>query len=198
MIILSHRRGCECFFFGPPALEQSVSYCLRVQSGFFRPLNNGFHLAAKLNKVILSCVAALLFVRRPSHVAGLVVAVIVDAIKRMMRRWPGADVSVKRQKRMLPLFADSYSTTAIVPPLFIVWVPAAIQHKSPSVVFLGACHTVVLSCHKSMVGWNRMWNYLGGLFHNRTMTEFSGSRLFAGAAFAFPACQMSVFNARGI
>lgn len=72
---------------------------------------------------------------RPAHVAGLVVAIVVDAINRAIWRRAPADVGEKGIKRGVPLFANTNPTTAVVQPCFIVRIFTAVFHMAPCPVF---------------------------------------------------------------
>lgn len=72
--------------------------------------------------------------RCPSDIARLVIAVIVNAIHRLGRRWPVPDIMQEIGKRV-PLVTDLNSAPAIVAVAMVVDVFAAMQHVAPRSIF---------------------------------------------------------------
>ncbi len=72
--------------------------------------------------------------RRPAHVSGFVVAVVIDAVNRMMACRPTTHVSQKRLKRLAPAFTHTNSTSAVPTKRFAARVQAARFHADPRYV----------------------------------------------------------------
>ncbi len=82
-----------------------------------------------------SSVQSLFLTCGPSHVARLVVAVIVDTVNRVLRRWAPADVSKKRLVGMNPFVAYRDASATVIAVVLIVLVQAAVLHDLPTDVF---------------------------------------------------------------
>lgn len=87
-------------------------------------------------------VVGLLFTCGPFAIAGGVVFVIVDTLKRKVgcRSW--SHVSVEIFERIKPALADFDVSRAIVFPSFTFRVVAALLHRIPSFKFWRTCHPV--------------------------------------------------------
>lgn len=70
----------------------------------------------------------------PTAVVWLVVAFIVDSIKRAPRRWAPSHVGYEVLK-LAPSFADGYSTATIMAEYRTVWISAALNHRFPYGIF---------------------------------------------------------------
>lgn len=82
----------------------------------------------------ISAIGALLFPRSPATIAWLVVAIVVDAINRMLGRGTDAYVS-KEILKFKPSVADFYSSAAVPRVTLFVRVSAAPKHSRPYFVF---------------------------------------------------------------
>src|ERR1043165_874636 len=81
-------------------------------------------------------VVSLLLGRSPTHVAGLVIAVVVDAVKRVARRLR-PHVREKRQEVAAPLVAHTDSATAVTVKLSIFGVMTPLLRLAPGKMFRG-------------------------------------------------------------
>lgn len=100
----------------------------------FGPLGNRQSLSVVFNESVVPCVAALLFACRPSHIARLVVPVIVDAIKFVARRWALAHILKERLKRLSPAVAHFYAATAVVLVVAMCWKCASSDCIAPQTI----------------------------------------------------------------
>lgn len=73
--------------------------------------------------------------RSPSAIGGAVIAVIVNAVKRVKRRWHFAHVLQESLKGFSPFWADGNSAPAV--PMIVggFWIAASIPHARPNPVF---------------------------------------------------------------
>lgn len=71
--------------------------------------------------------------RGPSAVAGLVVAVIIDAVK-LKAWWTVSHISVKVLERLAPSIAYRNTSSSVVLPIRPIGVCAALDHVVPGVV----------------------------------------------------------------
>lgn len=77
----------------------------------------------------------LLLLRRPSHIARLVMSVVIDAIYRMLHRWAQANMCQKRGKRMSPQQTDTNTSAAIVFETDIGRLCTAFFYTFPTAIF---------------------------------------------------------------
>lgn len=82
-----------------------------------------------------AAVQALLRTCRPAHVAGFVIPIVVDAVDRMLRRWPPPDMREKRGEGFSPFSADGNPAPAVVRESLVLRVVAAFSHALPTQVF---------------------------------------------------------------
>lgn len=87
-------------------------------------------------------VKRLLFACGPSAICRFVMAVIVDAIKRVFIRRARSHVSVKRGERVQPLIADTNTAAAVVSPASRAWITATTVGAFPHVIFGAVAHVV--------------------------------------------------------
>jgi len=80
-------------------------------------------------------VVRLLARRRPPDVSRFVVPVYIDSIERVRRRRLVADVRKEPQEVVPPLLADPNATTAVVMPIFLIRILAALDHREPRTIF---------------------------------------------------------------
>lgn len=117
------------------------------------PLVNRFRFSKVRDSLVIVSVIRLLSACRPSAVRGLVVPVVVDAVKREfgLPRWFHV---LKEVRKLIPAFAYLYSTTSIVSVVLPVWVKASLTHIHPRMVegvplnlvlrnILNRCHAVL-------------------------------------------------------
>jgi hypothetical protein len=78
------------------------------------PIAEQFLFPAKGNPPILSRIPGLLLASRPAHVAGLIVAVVVNALQGVLWRGPRAYFGKERCERIPPALADANAAPAIV------------------------------------------------------------------------------------
>jgi len=84
--------------------------------------------------VLPSSIKHLFGSRGPAAVSRFIVAVVVNAINRMTRRWTRAHVSKEFRERIAPLFANNYSLHPIAGIYGLISM-AARNHILPSFVF---------------------------------------------------------------
>lgn len=72
--------------------------------------------------------------RSPSHIARFVIAIVVDSVKRMFRRWALSYI-IKKRRKGLPAFTnrDASSAVVVVKPALRISTPAS--HSDPCPVF---------------------------------------------------------------
>lgn len=99
------------------------------QASALQPTNNdrGFRIA--------SFVALLLGASRPSAVGGLVVAVIVDAIQRMIGGWTTTHVGQEGLVRCAPAFADDDTALCVQSVAGATFTGTAVNHRGPRLKF---------------------------------------------------------------
>jgi hypothetical protein len=96
------------------------------------PFGDGKPLTVVSHNNVRSLVPGLLCASSPTAVLRRVWAVVVDAIKRVLRRGPPAHVSQKRLVRPSPSLAYRYAAAAVVRPAWQASVGAPGLHAGPS------------------------------------------------------------------
>src|SRR3990167_2696224 len=82
-----------------------------------------------------SFISRLLVSRRPTAVVGLVVAIGVDAINGMGRRWLRSYICEESKKRLVPALTHSYPTPSVIGKRRRAWIAAPLFHFLPRLVF---------------------------------------------------------------
>lgn len=77
-------------------------------------------------------IVGLLLARGPSAISRFVIAIIVDAINRVKRGWPFANISGKYLKTVIPSLADTDPSTTVSRIAFVIFALASIFHASPN------------------------------------------------------------------
>lgn len=118
------KRLC-CF----PSASDSASDNLRVESVRSRSLGNGREASER--RELRAAVVSLLRIGCPPAIARRVVAVVVDAIQRVVAVGARPHVGVERLKGRAPSFTNLYASSAIARELPHVWVEAPPLHSGP-------------------------------------------------------------------
>jgi hypothetical protein len=111
---------------------------LSLDTAFNESLASGLGFSGGHASKSLASVPRLLASSRPSDVARFVIAVVVDAVNRMVPRRLVAKVlhhvSQKSREVMSPLRAQLDTPCAIAPILLIAWVVAPLLDRDPEVI----------------------------------------------------------------
>lgn len=86
------------------------------------------------NHPVSSGVSSLFLLCSPSAVLWAVVSIVVDAVNRVLGRWPRPHVLDKCLKRVSPSFTDLDATPTVQREPFIGWVGATLNHHDPDFV----------------------------------------------------------------
>lgn len=139
----SHRR-CQRSLFRPPTKEAGrYSSCGYARN--FTPLGDRAEYAVEAENTGRSPIIGLLLWSRPTAVTGFVVAVVVDAIKRMLRRRSKTHVGEEVLELQPPL-SDLNAATAVAMVGLARYVSASLKHLRPCHM-LGAATASVGSWH---------------------------------------------------
>ena len=76
-------------------------------------------------------VSDLLVPRRPSAVVGAVVAIIIDAVKRVFRGWFRPHIGVEVLERFQPASANRYAPSPVSIEVFVIRIRASLFHAPP-------------------------------------------------------------------
>ncbi len=134
----SEREGDIC---RPSGFESSPQYA-DAQARVVRPFAQGAGLSVKRQSPVISTIVSLLRTGRPSTIRRLVVAVRIDAIQRMLRRWTSPHVRQEGIKRLAPWRADGDAAATVQRVRLLARKPAARFHRSPDTVLYGSCAAV--------------------------------------------------------
>lgn len=134
---------------------QSVFYCPAIiktpaQTAFGDTRNScPFSQSASLpsvgNKAVIVFVVRLLQRGGPSAIIGLVIAVSVNAIHRMLRAGAWPHIGIEVVEGFSPTGTYLNPSPAIIMIFRAVWVVASLIHRAPGVVFRRFNHAVLLS-----------------------------------------------------
>lgn len=91
-------------------------------------------------------VVVLSVVSGPSHIARFVVSIVVNAVKRQIRRWTSANISDERGKTVTPAVAYLNTAGTIVAVVATRRVVAPLNHRSPNGMFGRIAHAVFPAC----------------------------------------------------
>lgn len=128
-------------FFNRPSITIAVIHSLIWNTQFSCPSSNRLGFSVKGNHSTLSTVTALLKRSSPSTVGRFVVAAVVNAINRMLRRRLGPHVSKELFKGGPPLI-NLNSTTTVARIFSIVRILAPLAHIPIAEVFPAERHAV--------------------------------------------------------
>lgn len=93
---------------------------------------SGERLAVHAQNAIVPAIVLLRLHVRPTAVAGLVVTLRVNAVKRVPLRRSGTHILQKCLEAVLPSFANAHTPTAVVLPAAVPWVCAPLPHRQPA------------------------------------------------------------------
>jgi len=122
-------------FNGPTTLDASFESSM-IHSKFFRPLAHHHLFAVVLNKVGVAAVTKLIHERRPSYISRLIVAVVVNAIKRHPVRSP-TNIREEGRKIISPFFAHRNTSTAVIPKSLVFGIKAPGFYSAPHRILYG-------------------------------------------------------------
>jgi hypothetical protein len=112
----------------------------------FRPLTDGKRQTAECYSTVGACVSALSLLIGPTTISRLVIAVVVDTIDGVMRRWSPTHVLKEGWVRRAPALTDLDATATVVGPRPAGARVASLQHASVDPVFCYAhsCRSVAV------------------------------------------------------
>lgn len=125
-----------------PTTFQPIHECRAIDAGVVRPLAERFRLTVDGDRSRCAPIQRLFLDGRPSHIAGLIVAVIVDPVDLMARAWARRHVVAERFKRSRPFVANLDAAPAVVGPLAPSRVAAASDDATPDSIERRAGHAV--------------------------------------------------------
>lgn len=125
---------------GECALNSPTIFKPSKQEGFrnmkpFSPFRNSKIKIFKREDFVISLISRLLNSRSPSAVTRLIVSVIVDPIKRMLRAGLFSHIFQKVKERIHPAGANSNSASSIILISFISRIKATFSHAHPRIKF---------------------------------------------------------------
>ncbi len=122
-------RPCNGVDFTPPAFNALVGPS-NANAGFLAPVSHAFRDAIDCDVVGSSGVSHLLLLCCPPTIPRFVIAMIVDAVNRVLWGWSWSNVH-KEQCKIIPARAGFYSTSAIVGIRRVIGVYASLSHLNP-------------------------------------------------------------------
>ena len=124
-----------------PAFAESLQQCHLENAPLFSPRGHRPCHPIEGQHSIVAAITSLLFTGGPSAVSWLIVAVVVDAIKTVLQRWPWPHV---RQKvfELSPAFARDNATSPVTRVRMVAYGKTAPKHGLPRSVLWRPAHAV--------------------------------------------------------
>lgn len=117
-----------------PALEQSRSNHAGAPSQPLGPFDRGHSFAMMCQQPIGPRVPHLHGASRPSHIAMLIAARIIDAVERMLATWAWPNIAHELLKAIGPFLADGDASATVVWESFVARIQTAFFHGMPIVI----------------------------------------------------------------
>jgi hypothetical protein len=127
-------RGRKAFLGSPSALHAGPN-SPRADACSFSPIEHNKCFAVECDAFVSSGVTSLFCACGPSHIARLVIAIVVDSVKRVFCRGARSNITKKCLERMNPLGGNRYPTASV--PNKGIGVPVGTTgfHVCPNAVF---------------------------------------------------------------
>lgn len=135
MPALDLNRKAYRFVGRPASLKAHLQRC-DTDPANTAPLRHGSGYTSDRDQVVRPRVVGLLLSSGPTHIAGLVVAAVVNAIQRMVQRRTGPHVPEECVEAVSPFLAHRYPASAIRLKFWIRGLEAAGLGCSPDVLFV--------------------------------------------------------------
>lgn len=136
-------RSSQHSFIGP-STAMAKDQCRSSNIELARPFGSAHCAVVESKDNVSTSVSCLLATRRPSHVAWLIVAVIIDAVNCMIQRRPQTHVGKEGHEVIAPFFNHRNTATAVTMKAFIGRQIASLLDRAPDCV-LGRFPHAVLS-----------------------------------------------------
>jgi len=125
-----------------PPRSQTIGDCVMRDSYFPRPLGNSSGSPAKGQEVICRRIVRLIRGGAPPAVARLIIAVVIDAVKRVFLARARPHILIERRERFAPPFTDLDTAPPVTGVVFAVSVLTSLVHALPDVMLAGMTHSV--------------------------------------------------------
>lgn len=129
-----HRTRSQGAFERPSTL-QPLQYSGVPYAKHFGPFAKVLSLSVQCQRVVTSLVVHLNEARRPLHIARFIAHVVIDPVKRVLRRWPRSDVFNEGRERCSPTLAHANTTAAVVVEILVSRIRATLVHVRPQSIF---------------------------------------------------------------
>lgn len=104
--------------------------------------SHGHCLTSKANESRSTGVLHLLYVRSPSHIAGLIVPVVVYPFEGVLLMWAAPNVTEERLEARSPALADLDPSAPVPVEVASLGVIATLEHSCPCQIFRTARHSM--------------------------------------------------------
>ena len=115
----------------PAILIETHLDSLAIDSCFQRPITKIHCASLECDKARFTTVFYLFRIGDPVYITRLIISIIINAVKRMIRRWSDTNISKKILKGIKPLTTNCDSTTTIMRIPFYTRIFASGNHASP-------------------------------------------------------------------
>lgn len=146
-----NRRYRNRFFNRPPRFK-SLLQCFLGYSYPSRPLFHARCFAFVGEQSVVAFVLLLLFASAPLAVVRSISSIVVNSVNRMLGTWLRSHIFQEVDKRLLPPFANSNSSSTISVIASGIWIAASRLHHLPRTV-LGGLLTSMPSCFRFFDRW---------------------------------------------
>lgn len=125
-----------------PTTSQTMTDDRRWYPGQFSPFSRCHASSTECEKAIVAFIPSLLFPGRPAAVLWTVVFGVVNAIQRVLRTWPRADVLEERLEGISPALAHGNAAASVLVVGGIIGIVATLDHPRPSCILAAFRHPV--------------------------------------------------------
>ncbi len=130
---VTHPRRRTQRTFNSPALREPLVYRGSRQARHGQPIRQAERALADRDQTGSGRIATLFRRGGPSNIAGLIVAILVNAFNGMRRRWTRADIS-QEGLEVAPLFTDANAAPAVPSVVLVLRIITATAHCGPHLI----------------------------------------------------------------
>ena len=136
-----HNRERKSLIYTPSRSIDSFGNGIFMDACYPRPLRECMRLPSKRDKSISTEVIILFFSGGPSTIAGFIISVIINSVKRMFGSWRITHIS-KEISKIMPVITYRNPSSAIIIKRWVNRVFTSLEHCSPNMINRKFAHTM--------------------------------------------------------
>jgi len=121
--------------FNWPSSKHAHFKCLRVHVEKFSPFRDAHRSVVPCQQAGITSIAILNTPKHPSAIGWFVIAIVIDAVDRMLRRWSLTHIGKECRVGVAPSLANTDAAPAPETVAFGSRIRAALDHLGPAIVF---------------------------------------------------------------